>query len=100
MARIVTLESTATTRPRKGNKRDHEFAKWLKQWRNKRKRISRSWKTRKVENVKRIRRTVRENNKNKDMSRVQSEMGKLTHHNEQELLSVWEGWHLDDNKGG
>ena len=22
------------------------------------------------------------------------------HHNEQELLGVWEGWHWDDNKGG
>ena len=27
-------------------------------------------------------------------------MGKLMHHDEQELLSVWEGWHWDDNKGG
>ena len=36
----------------------------------------------------------------KDLSRVQSEMGKLMHHDEQELLSVWEGWHWDDNKGG
>ena len=42
-ARIVTLESTATTRPRKGNKRDHGFAKSLMQWRNNLKRISRSW---------------------------------------------------------
>ena len=24
----------------------------------------------------------------------------LMHHDEQELLSVWEGWHWDDNKGG
>ena len=27
-------------------------------------------------------------------------MGRLMHHDEQELLSVWEGWHWDDNKGG
>ena len=31
---------------------------------------------------------------------MQSEMGRLMHHDEQELLSVWEGWHWDDNKGG
>ena len=27
-------------------------------------------------------------------------MGKLLHHNEQELLSACEGRHWDDNKGG
>ena len=27
-------------------------------------------------------------------------MDRLIHHDEQELLSVWEGWHWDDNKGG
>ena len=27
-------------------------------------------------------------------------MEKLMHHDEQELLSVSEGWHWDDNKGG
>ena len=37
-------------------------------------------------------RRIRENNKNKDLSHVQSEIGKLMHHDEQELLSVWEGW--------
>ena len=31
---------------------------------------------------------------------VQNEMGKLKHHDEQELLSICEGWHWDDNKGG
>ena len=55
---------------------------------------------RKVEDAKRIRRTVRENNKNKHLSHVQSEMGKLMHYDEQELLSVWDAWHWDDNKGG
>ena len=40
------------------------------------------------------------NDKNRRMSHVQDEMGKLMHHHEQELLSVWEGSHLDDNKGG
>ena len=33
-------------------------------------------------------------------SLVEAEMGKLMHQDEQELLSVWEGWHWDDNKGG
>ena len=32
-----------------------------------------------------------------DLRYVQNEMGKLE---EQELLSVWEGWHRDDNKCG
>ena len=31
---------------------------------------------------------------------MQDEMGKLMHHHEQELLSLWEGWHWDDNTGG
>ena len=37
---------------------------------------------------------------NKGTCHVQNEMGKLTHHDEQELLSLWEGWHWDDKKGG
>ena len=28
------------------------------------------------------------------------EMVQLVHHDEQGLLSLWEGWHWDDNKGG
>ena len=48
----------------------------------------------------RIRRIVHENDKNKGSSHVQNEMGRLMHHDEQELLSVWEGCHWDDNKGG
>ena len=43
---------------------------------------------------------VHENDKSKRLSRVQNEMGRLVHHDEQELLSVWEGWHWDDNNGG
>ena len=39
--------------------------------------------------MKRTRGIVRENDKNKDLSHVQSEMGNLMHHDEQELLSVW-----------
>ena len=27
-------------------------------------------------------------------------MGKLIHHDEQALLSLWQGWHWDDIKGG
>ena len=42
-ARAPIVEPTGTTRPRKVNKRDHEFAKSLKQWRKNKKRISRSW---------------------------------------------------------
>ena len=55
---------------------------------------------RKAEDAKRIRGIVHENNKNKRLSRVQNEMGKLMHHDEQEMLSIWEGWHWDDGKGG
>ena len=55
---------------------------------------------RKTEDAKRIRGIVHENDKNKRMSYVQNEMEKLMHHDEQELLSVWEGWHWDDNTGG
>ena len=52
-----------------------------------------------MEDAKRIRRIVHENDKNKGLSHVQNEMGRLMHHDEQELLSVWEGWPWDDNKG-
>ena len=45
---------------------------------------------RKVEDAKRIRRIVLENDKNKGLSHVQNEMGRLMRHDEQELLSVWE----------
>ena len=31
---------------------------------------------------------------------MHDEMGRLVYHDEQELLSVCEGWHWDDNKGG
>ena len=34
------------------------------------------------------------------LSLVEAEMEKLMHQDEQELLSVWEGRHWDDNKGG
>ena len=53
-----------------------------------------------VEDAKRICRIVHENNRNRDLSRVQREMGKLMHHDEREPSSVWEGLHWDDNKGG
>ena len=38
--------------------------------------------------------------RNKGLSLVEAKMGKLMHQDEQELLSAWEGWHWDDNKGG
>ena len=54
---------------------------------------------RKTENAKMTRGIVHDDDKNKRLSRVQNEMGNLMHHDEQELLNVWEGWHRDDNKG-
>ena len=47
-----------------------------------------------------IRGIVLENGKNNGTSHVQDEMSKLMHHDEQELLSLWERWHWDDNQGG
>ena len=55
---------------------------------------------RKAEDAKRIRGIVHENNNSKGTSHVQDEMEKFVHHDEQELLSLWEGWHWDDNTGG
>ena len=55
---------------------------------------------RKAEDAKRIRGIVHENDKNNMLSHVQKEMGRLVHHDEQELLSKWEAWHWDVNKGG
>ena len=40
-----------------------------------------------------------ENAVNKGLSLVEIEMRKLMHQDEQELLSVLEGWHWDENKG-
>ena len=42
----------------------------------------------KVEDAKRIRRIVHENDKKKGLSHVQNQMGGLMDHDEQELLSV------------
>ena len=42
---------------------------------------------------------VHENDKSKRLSHMQNEMGRLMHYDEQELLSVWWGWHWDDNNG-
>ena len=55
---------------------------------------------RKVEYVQRIRRMVQDNDKSKRLSLTQNEMGRLMHHDKQELPSVREGWRWDDNKGG
>ena len=43
---------------------------------------------------------VHENAEKKGLSLVEAEIGRLMHQDEQELLSAWEGWHWDDNKGG
>ena len=37
--------------------------------------------------------------KSKASRRVQDQMGRLMHHDEQKVLSLREGWHWDDNKG-
>ena len=88
MREQASSRSSRLRQPRKGSKRDHGFAKSPQAMEEDVKRETRE-KKRKVEDVKRMRRIVRENNKNKDPMR----------HDEQELLSVWEGWHWDDNKG-
>ena len=53
-----------------------------------------------AEDANRICSIIHENAENKGLSLVEAEMGKLMHQDEQELLSVWEGWHWDDNKVG
>ena len=59
------------------------------------------WEQRKKsKDAKRIRGIVHENDRNNRTSLAHDEMGYLVHHDEQELLSLWEGWHWDDNKGG
>ena len=45
----------------------------------------------KAKDAKRIRWSVHETVKNKGTSHVQDEMEKLMHHDEQELLTLWEG---------
>ena len=55
---------------------------------------------RKRAKAKRICSIIHENAENKGLSLVEAEMEKLMHQDEQELLSAWEGWHWDDNKGG
>ena len=54
----------------------------------------------KAEDANRICSTIHENAENNRLSLVEAEMEKLMHRDEQELLSAWEGWHWDDNKGG
>ena len=53
-----------------------------------------------VKDAKRIRGIFHANDKNKGTGRVLGEMENLMHHDEQELLSLWEGWHCDDHRGG
>ena len=48
--------------------------------------------------AKRIRGIAHEDDRNKGSSHVQDEMRKLMHHDEQDLLSLWEGCHWDDIK--
>ena len=45
-------------------------------------------------------RIVYENDKNKGTSHVQDDVVKLMHHDEKELLSLWEGRHWHEHKGG
>ena len=53
-----------------------------------------------MEDVHRIRRMVHENGRSKRLSLMQDEMGRLMHHDEQELLRRVEFWHWDNNKAG
>ena len=54
------------------------------------------WERRKKsKDAKRIRGIVHENDRNNRTSLAHDEMGYLVHHDEQELLSLWEGWHWD-----
>ena len=54
----------------------------------------------KAKDAKRIRGIVHESDKSKGTSHAQEEMEKLMLHDEQELLSLWEGWQWNDNNGG
>ena len=53
-----------------------------------------------AEDANRICSIIHENAENKGLSLVEDEMETLMHQDEQELLSAWEGWHWEDNKGG
>ena len=57
-------------------------------------------KRKKEKAAKRIRGIVHENDRNMGASLTRDKMEQLLHHDEPELLSLWEGWHWDDNKGG
>ena len=101
-ARIVTLRPTRTTQSRRENKqgRVRQVARATEeQLREDLDGLETHEQKKKTEDAKRMRGIVHNNNKNRRLSRVQKEMGNLMHHDEQELLSVWEGWHWDDNKG-
>ena len=50
--------------------------------------------------TKRLRGIVHEAERSEGMDRVQTELGKLMGHDEQTLLSLWQGWRWDDAKGG
>ena len=52
----------------------------------------------KAKDAKRIRGIVHEKDKSTGTNHVQDEMRKLTHHDEQALLSLCQGWHWDDTK--
>ena len=54
----------------------------------------------KAKDAKRICGIVYENDKNKGTSHVQDDVVKLMHHDEKELLSLWEGRHWHEHKGG
>ena len=101
--RIGMLGLTLTTQPRKREQTGSWGRRSLKQWGNNwtedQQELETREKKRKVEDVQRIRRMVHEKDKSKRLSHMQNEMERLMHHDEQELLSVLEGWHWDD-KGG
>ena len=57
------------------------------------------WEHKEAKDAKKIRGIVYENDKVKRTNLVQDEM-RLIHHDKQTLLSLWQGWHWDDTKGG
>ena len=102
--RIDTLGITPTTLSRKENKQENGYIKLPEQsveeeLGEEQQELKTREKKKKAKDAKRIRGTVHENDNNKGTSHVQDEMEKLVHHDDQELFSVREGWHWDDNKG-
>ena len=85
-----------TTQVRTWNKQEHGCIKLPEQWKKIVREDKQELKTReqkkKAKDAKRIRGIVHENDKSKRANHVQEEMEKPIHHDEQALLSLWQGW--------